>query len=807
MPSDMGIDAKAALACGLTFFRGTRMGSMVRKSGVLCSLLLGMTPAAFAQTQALTADDYARAERFLGYNTAPLVDHAASNVTWLDDTQLTFVDHDASGDRVMRFDVATGTSEVAFDHARLAQALGKATGKPVKATKLPFTTYTLAGDGRFDVAAGGTHYLCDLGGKGVCAPAKPVAKDKAAALAGGEAVLSPDKEQEAFIRDWNLWVRDVASGKETQLTTDGVKDYGYATDNAGWTHSDRAILVWSPDSSKIATFQQDQRRTGEMTLVSTNIGHPKVDTWKYPLVGDKDITMIERVVIDVGANDGSAPKVVRLKMPPDQHRSTQCDDVSCFGGWEDVQWAKDGKSLAFASTSRDHKHTWLRVADVATGAVREVFNEKVKTWFESGINAINWRYLPERNEVLWWSQRSNWGHLYLYDLGGGKLKRAVTKGDWNVAEVLRIDETTGTVWFIGTGREAGRDPYFKHLYKVGLDGQSLTLLTPEDAEHRILLAPDGRHFVDAYSTTAAAPVTVLRDSSDGRIVGEIARTDITRLKAAGWVAPEDFTVKGRDGKTDLYGLMFKPTRFDASKKYPVINYIYPGPQVGSVGRRGFTPSRIDHQALAELGFIVVAIDGMGTPYRSKAFHDAYFADIGDNTLPDQVAGMKQLGKRHAFIDMERIGIWGHSGGGNATATAMFRYPDFFKVGISESGNHDNRNYEDDWAEKWQGLEVKRDGKSNYDDQANQGHAHKLKGKLFLLHGMMDDNVPPSNTLLVVDALVKANKDFDLLLLPHARHGYGADSPYVTRRRWDYFVEHLLGATPPAQYTMKPPKPN
>ncbi|MCY7354187.1 MAG: S9 family peptidase [Lysobacter sp.] len=779
---------------------------MIDRSALLGVVFLGvLSTAATAQTRALTADDYARAERFIGYNTSPLVDHGAANVTWLNDSQLTWVDHDANGDRVMRFDAATGKSEVAFDHARLATALGKATGKPVKASKLPVTGYTLADDGRFDVAVGGTHYLCDLKDKGVCAPAKPIAKEKAAAIAGGPAVLSPDKKREAFIRNWNLWLRDVASGNETQLTTDGVTDYGYATDNAGWTHSDRAILVWSPDSSKIATFQQDQRKTGEMTLVSTNVGHPKVDTWKYPLVGDKNITMIERVIIDLNAPP-SESRIVRLKMPPDQHRSTQCDDVSCFGGWEDVQWAKDGRTLAFASTSRDHRQTWLRVADATTGAVRDVFDETTKTWFESGINAINWRYLSDSNEVLWWSQRSNWGHLYLYDVASGKLKRVVTKGDWNVAEVNRVDEKTRTVWFTGMGREAGRDPYFQHYYKAGLDGGEVTLLTPEDANHGIDLSKDATYFVDTYSTTGAAPVSVLRKTADGSTVAEITRADISRLKAAGWIAPEKFTVKGRDGKTDLQGMMFKPTSFDPTKKYPVINYIYPGPQVGSIRTRNFASAHGDNQALAELGFIVVAIDGMGTPSRSKAFHDAYFEDIGDNTLPDQVAGMKELGKRHAFIDMDRIGIWGHSGGGNATATAMFKYPDFFKVGIAESGNHDNRNYEDDWAEKWQGLEVKRkDGSSNYDDQANQNHAGKLKGKLFLIHGMMDDNVPPSNTLLVVDALVKANKDFDLLLLPHARHGYGVDAAYVTRRRWDYFVEHLLGAVPPAQYTMKPPK--
>ncbi len=780
----------------------TRTLASARLGGatLIGALLLGAMPLGAAAQAAVTAEDYARAERMLGHNTSPLVDHALSAVTWADDGHVVYVDSDADGARFMRLDIATGKSTIAFDHARLGDALGKATGKPVDPKRLnrSVSGFELQADGRLDVDARGTHYLCDLGDRPACT-AKASAKGKDG---DGPGVRSPDKRSEAFIRDWNLWLRDVASGKETQLTTDGVKDYGYATDNAGWVHSDRAILVWSPDSTKIATFQQDQRKTGEMTLVSTNVGHPKVDTWKYPLVGDKDITMIERVVIDVPAN-----KVVRLKMPPDQHRSTQCDDVSCFGGWEDVQWAKDGKTLAFASTSRDHRDTWLRVADTTTGAVREVFDEKVKTWFESGINAINWRYLPESNEVLWWSQRSNWGHLYLYDLATGKLKRAVTTGDWNVAELLRLDPASRTVWFTGVGHESGRDPYFQHLYKASLDGGDVTLLSPEDANHAFKLSPDGAHVVDTYSTTTTPPVSVLRDADDGKVLTEIARADITRLKAAGWVAPEDFTVKGRDGRTDLYGLMFKPSNFDAGKRYPIINYIYPGPQVGSVGRRGFAPARIDHQALAELGFIVVAIDGMGTPYRSKAFHDTYFEDLADSTLPDQVAGMKELAKRHAFIDLDRVGIWGHSGGGNATATALFKYPDFFKVGISESGNHDNRNYEDDWAEKWAGvLKVNKDGTSNYDDQANQRHAGNLKGKLFLLHGLMDDNVPPSNTLLVVDALVKANKDFDLLLLPHARHGYGMDGYYVMRRRWDYFVEHLLGATPPKQYVLKPPAP-
>ncbi|HEY9400813.1 MAG TPA: prolyl oligopeptidase family serine peptidase, partial [Luteimonas sp.] len=542
-------------------------------------------------------------------------------------------------------------------------------------------------------------------------------------------------------------------------------------------------------------------RTGSMTLVGTNVGHPKVQTWKYPLVGDKDVTMIERVVIDV-----PTASVLRLKTPPDQHRSTLCDDVSCDGGWEDVQWAPDGRTLAFVSSSRDHKQAWLRIADVRSGEVRDVLHESVPTYFESGNGAVNWRYLPQSNEVLWFSERSDWGHLYLYDLASGKLKHAVTRGHGNVTEVLRVDPASRTAWFRGVGREAGRDPYFQHFYKVPLDGGAPVLLTPEAADHKVTLSPDGTYFVDAYSTPTTPPVTVLRRSDDGSVVTTVATADITRLQAAGWTPPTAFTVKARDGRTDLHGLMFKPSHFNPASKYPIVDYIYPGPQTGSVGSRSFSAARSDHQALAELGFIVVAIDGMGTPFRSKSFHDAFNGDIGDNTLPDQVAALHELGKRHPWIDLARVGVWGHSGGGYATADAMFTYPDLFKVGISESGNHDNRNYEDDWAEKWQGLEVThKDGGSSYDAQANQNRAANLKGHLLLAHGLMDDNVPPSNTLLVVDALVKANKDFDLVVFPNARHGYGVDAPYMMRRRWDYFVRWLLEAKPPAQFQMTPPK--
>ena len=759
------------------------------------ALLFTASAISSAQTKQITAADYARAEKMLAHNTAPLVDGLVSNVTWLDDGSVWFKRHDAKGDRFLRYDIASGKTAPLFDQQQLADALSKAGGKAVAADKLPITEYSVAAEGGFRIQVDGKRYLCALQERRSRCTETRAAKEPG--------VLSPDGKREAFIRDWNLWLRDAGGGNEQRLTTDGSTDYGYATDNAGWTHSDRAILVWSPASDKIATFQQDQRKTSTMTLVATNVGSPKVEQWKYPFVGDKDITMIERVIVDLS---GDSPRTIRLQMPPDQHRSTFCDDVSCNGGWEDVQWGKDGKTLAFVSTDRGHKSAQLRVADAATGKVRDIYKETVKTHYESGQGEANWRYLPETSEFIWFSEASDWGHLYLHDLRTGKRKRQLTRGEWNVTQIAHLDDTARTLWFRGVGREAGRDPYYVHYYKVSLDGGEPMLLTPEDGNHVITPSKDGKHFVDVHSTIGTAPVAVLRDAN-GAQVAELARADLSRLKAAGWTAPESFTVKARDGRTTLYGQMFKPSNFDASNRYPIVNYIYPGPQVGSIRSRSFAPAHLDHQALAELGFVVVAIDGMGTPLRSKSFHDAWYGDMIDNTLPDQVAAMKQLAARHAWIDLARAGIWGHSGGGNATATAMFRYPDFFNVGIAESGNHDNLSYEDDWAERYHGLMQKRkDGSSNYTGQDNASIAKNLKGKLFLLHGMMDDNVPPQNTLLVVDALVKANKDFDLLLLPHARHGFGKDGYYVMRRRWDYFVEHLLGAQPPKEYALKPPAP-
>jgi len=790
---------------------------MVLKIGSAClvgmmSILLA-TPLAMAAPAVkpqVTKSTYEGAQKFMSGEVIPLVDHLVRHVTWLDDERFLYVDHDAEGDHYWVMDAITGKVRPAFDESALLAAAGKAEGHAVKIGDLRIFRVKHLADGRFVVMTTAGRYACELpgaqeqdSGKHAISGCTPWVAPRRSKIGKqtGSAVASPDGKSAVFVRDWNLWLRNLTTGSEHQLTTDGVKDYGYATGNAGWVHGKGAIVRWSPDSTKVATYRQDQRKVGDMVTVKTQVGHPDLQQWKYPLPGDKHVFMIEPVVVDI-----QSEAIVRLKLPPQQRLSSLCDKLACDDGesnqWSDVKWAPDGKTLALVSTSRDRKHEWFRVADAATGEVRTVFEDSVETYYESGLGMVNWQYLPGTHEVIWFSERTDWGNLYLHDLTSGKLKHAITRGPGNVNQVRRLDRDARTLWFVGNARTPGINPYFRQFFKVDIDTGATSLLTPEAADHDIDLSPDGRYFIDSYSTVEQAPVTVLRSSADGHVIATVAKAGITRLKAAGWVPPSVVTVKARDGKTTLYGLMFKPTNFDPAKKYPVIDYIYPGPQTGSVSSFGWEVARKDHQAMAELGFVVVAINGMGTPWRSKSFHDASYGDMGDNTLPDQVAAITQLAERHPWVDIHRVGIWGHSGGGYAAAAALFRYPDFFKVGWAESGNHDNRNYENDWGEKYQGLLVTHpDGSTNYDNQANQLLAKNLKGRLMLVHGAADDNVPVSGTLLVVNALMMANKDFDLLLLPSARHIYLSDRLYVERRRWDYFVRHLMGATPPREFKL------
>lgn len=736
----------------------------------------------------ITEDDYARAESVLGTTTRGMVYHTRVQPNWLEDDRFWYLQIMPTDTEFMLVDPAQGEHRLLFDQARMTEAINRHLG--LSGAEVNFSRASYDGE---------TDQLLSPQGDGNLACSVITYTCESVEQTDGEnirqtAALSPDGSYEAFRKDNNLWIRATDTGEEKQLTFDGEKDFGYATNNAGWVRNERPVLLWSPDSKKIATFQHDGRGVGEMYMVSTEIGRSQMEAWKYPLPQDSVVFMIHRVVIHV-----DEPRTVRLDMAPDYHRGTTTDHIADWDGtFLDVRWSDDSGQLAFVSSSRDHKDAWLRVADPETGAVREVLHERVDTYYESGVNAENWQVFFDTGEVLWYSERSDWGHLYLYDFSTGELKRQITSGDWVVRQVRRTDLDARMLYFTGSGRD-GADPYFQYLYRVSMDGDEPELLTPEEANHAVSFSPGGNYILDTWSRPDVPQKHAVRNL-DGSIAVDLGEADISELLATDWQPPEPFSVKARDNETDLHGLLYKPSNFDPSGRYPVLNYLYPGPQSGSVGTRSFTPARGDKQSLAELGFIVVEVDAMGTPGRSKSFHDAYYGNMGDNGIPDQITTIRQLGAQNPWMDLDRVGIWGHSGGGFASTGAILRYPDFYKVAVSGAGNHDNRNYEDDWGEKWQGLlEVNPDGTTNYDNQSNILLAENLEGKLLLAHGLMDDNVPASNTLLLVEALVAANKDFDLVVFPNESHGFGRGRTYWMRRRWDYFVEHLLGVPPPKEY--------
>jgi dipeptidyl-peptidase-4 len=742
---------------------------MARSVARIFILVLVFTSAAVAQSgRSLTTADYDRAVRMLAPSLNGLVVGGTANVTWLPDGRFSYSRTTGAGTENVVVDPAKRTREVvATPPAGAAPGAGGQAGR--------------GGAGR--------------GGRGGVTITKTCGPNVTGMTGTPPASMSPDGTRAIFICDWNLWVRDVKTGQDRQLTTDGEKDYGYATSNAGWTTSAAPSLSWSPDGKKIATQKQDERKVGEMYLVQTpvNGGHPVLRAWKYPLVGDPVVAMIDRVIVDVETG-----KVTKLLMPQDYHRAMDEDDLDM----SEYLWSPDSTKLGLVSTDRFHKNSTAKIADVATGEVRTLFTETEKTHVQT---RVQWQILWDSNEILWYSQREDTAQMYLYDLKSGQLKNRITSGVGPVTRVVRIDQKTRTMWYEAVGKEPGQDPYYTHLYKIGLDGKNNVSLTSDNGTHTTQISPDGKWIVDTFSQPDVAPETVLRDGTTGALIMPLEKADISKLLATGWKPPMQIKMKSADGKHDIYGLLFRPTNFDPSKKYPIINQAYPGPQSGSVGSRAFSAARGDRQALAELGFVVVSIDGTGTPNRSKSFTDAYYGAMGrHNTLPDQMAGMKELATRFPWIDIDKAAMWGHSGGGFITAGALLVKPfnEFFKVGIAESGNHDQRQYEDDWGERYQGPLVKNaDGTDNYTIEANQTHAANLKGRLFLIHGTMDNNVPPYNTYLVADALIKANKDFDLLMIPNAGHGFGAASNYVMRRRWDYFVRHLLGVEPPRDYVI------
>ncbi|WP_340106898.1 S9 family peptidase [Rhodohalobacter sp. 8-1] len=754
-------------------------------------VVLVLLETAAAQSGELTSDDYERAEKMLSWNLSDKIYRADVAPNWISDNMFWYRVETRRGTEYRVVNASSQTSNAAFNQERLASEIARISDSDINPWDLPIRSILLnpaLEDLQFQFR--GESWTCDL-------QSYDCTVEKAGQYDVPMSVDFPDGQWATYTKDHNMWVRNLETGEDIQLTSDGIEHYSYGRNNQGWSRSDRPILKWSPDSKKISTYRLDERDVKKMVLWETKVGHPDPDIWPYALPGDTIVPMLERVILD-----GETQEQVWLDVAPGHQRASNCCGLVRNGEWADNEWSADGETLAFVSTSRDYKDVTLYLADAESGDVTEVFSDRDDIFFESNLvsrGVPNWRVLHNSNEFIWFNRSDNWGHLYLYDLQSGMLKNRITEGDWNVVEIKHVDEASRTILFTAVGIEEDHNPYHEYLYRVRFDGSGLELLTPVDAHHTVSLSPNQSYVVDTYSDFETPQTTVLRDGN-GRELMTVEQADVDELLATGWRKPVPFSAKARDGETDIYGIMMLPSDFDENKKYPIINAIYPGPQGGSVGSRHFSTSRRGQaQALAELGFVVVAIDAMGSsPIRSREFHTAYAGNMIDNGLPDQITAMQQLAERYSFIDIDKAGIYGHSGGGFATAAALTQYPDFFKVGVAGAGNHDNRNYTYYWGEKYQGLLEEENGSDNYASSAVQLHAENLQGKLMLSYGSMDMNVHPGMTLLFIDELIRHNKDFDLVVFPNRGHGY-ANEPYNIRRTWDYFVKHLADKKPPVEF--------
>jgi dipeptidyl aminopeptidase/acylaminoacyl peptidase len=735
-----------------------------------------------------TAADYARAEGYRERTAGLIIDDADLPVWLAKGDRFWYRKSVEGGHAFVMVDAATRSKRPAFDHDRLAAALSRAMHDTITGVTLPFRGFSLLdGDSAIEFAVGGgpgggrpvvtrerwrctiTDYVCDRAAV-VRDTSWRAQRNWGGGLFGdrGEAPnrpqRSPDGKWEVFIRNYNVFLRRAGEGEGVMLSTDGSEGDAY----------DAASISWSPDSRHIAAYRVRPGYQREVHYIESSPEdqlQPKQSTLLYNKPGD--VLDVERpVLFDVEARKQIA---VDSTLFPNAYSMTG------------LVWRKDGRSFTFEYNQRGHQVYRVIEVDAATGKARAVIDEVSPTFFE--YSAKLYRYdIADGKEIIWMSERDGWNHLYLYDGAIGKVKNQITKGNWVVRGVDWVDTTKRQLWFHASGMYPGKDPYFVHYYRINFDGSGLTTFTDADAMHEVAYSPDHEYYVDLYSRVDLPPVLELRRTSDHAKIMDLEHADASRLLATGWKPPEVFTAKGRDGKTDIWGVIIRPTNFDPKKKYPVIENIYAGPQ-GSFVPKSFGV-QAGMQAQAELGFIVVQIDGMGTSNRSKAFHDVAWKNLADAGFPDRILWHKAVAAKYPWYDVSRVGIYGTSAGGQNSMGALLFHPEFYDAAVSAAGCHDNRMDKIWWNEQWMGWPIG----PQYAASSNVDNAYRLQGKVLLVVGEMDKNVDPSSTMQLVNALIKADKQFDLLVVPGMGHGSGGD--YGEVKRFDFFVHNLLGVEPP-----------
>jgi dipeptidyl aminopeptidase/acylaminoacyl peptidase len=737
-----------------------------------------------------TREDYQRAERFLAGNLRHRAYVADVTAHWIaKKNRFWYRKAGMKGVEFLLVDAEQNSAGPAFDHGRLGTSLAKALKREISATELPFDSIEFAEDGKsISFQIDSAPWSCQLENYECKKGPEPVA--------GQYEEASPNKEWVAYVKEHDLYVRYVPTGEVVRLTRDGEASWDYATEipslrpmvtQGTQEIRQRPAVFWSPDSSKLVTYRMDTRNAGRFTnlqFVPPGQLRPKSYTVVYPLPGEV-LPKAEPIIFEVQSGKRIDVQAAPIEMQ--------------FQGGPGFDWYPDNKAFSYDSWERGEKSIELREVNASTGEQRVVIREKAERYVDPGETSF--RILHETGDVLWTSERDGWNHLYLSNYKTGELRGQLTQGPWVVRQVVEADEKARRVYFLANGREKDEDPYQTHLYVAGFDGKGLTLLTPENASHAVSLSPDKSFFVDNFSRPDLSAQSVLRRTKDGSQVRVLEQSDVSELQKVGWKPPEPFRGKAKDGTTDLYGLIWRPSTFDPAKKYPIVEMVYTGAQAFFVPKTFGAALRNPEQQIAELGFIGVMVDGRGTTGRSRAFHEFSYHNLG-GAFEDHVEMIKQMAAKFSYMDADRVGIYGTSAGGYGAAHAMLVFPDFYKVGVSISGDHDARLDKAWWNELYQGYPVGAD----YAEQSNVTMADRLKGHLFLVHGDIDDNVHVVETMRFADALIKANKNFDMLIVPNMYHGEGGN-PYLIRRRWDYFVQHLLGVTPPADFAIHEDREN